>query len=431
NATFVPKWKANTAYLAGAQVLAPTGEIVSSKVSFTSGSSFSAANWNFPTTAATVIDFPAPRKLSTSSPVLSVQISNQGGDGADNSLPHNATAGTYYEFGAKTAAAYKPWFSHGGTPTLNDYFGAPAILPSIDYPDLGVFQVCTRFVTTSLWLLFRANFAGTGAWDAVAQIKINGVNLWDTPRDIGPGLTPQGKAGALHIAFRDNTPKTVEIFTNVNRILSLNWDSASTTAAWPLDAGTKRVVVAGDSWNNGTTQAGTISSYARALQTRAPWEVLHVGQGGTGYVSGGMNTGPNNFRAYGDPLRITAYTESLPDLIVMVGSQNDYGKAGIQAAATALAAAVKTASTNTKILLIGAQASYATDVSAALKATATANPSNNIIGFVDPIADGWIVPGLTGPTDTNHPSPAGAEYMAYKIEKAIRAATSAAGLLGW
>jgi len=46
NATFVPKWKASTAYLAGDKVISPYGDIVFAKVDFTSGATFNAANWN-------------------------------------------------------------------------------------------------------------------------------------------------------------------------------------------------------------------------------------------------------------------------------------------------------------------------------------------------------------------------------------------------
>jgi YD repeat-containing protein len=46
SATFVPKWKAATAYLAGDKVLSPSGDVVAAKVDFTSGASYSAANWD-------------------------------------------------------------------------------------------------------------------------------------------------------------------------------------------------------------------------------------------------------------------------------------------------------------------------------------------------------------------------------------------------
>lgn len=46
SATFVPKWKATTAYLAGDKVLNPSGDVVSAIANFTSGASYNAANWN-------------------------------------------------------------------------------------------------------------------------------------------------------------------------------------------------------------------------------------------------------------------------------------------------------------------------------------------------------------------------------------------------
>lgn len=45
-AAYVPKWKANTSYAAGEPVLNPTGDVVTAKVAFISGASYSAANWN-------------------------------------------------------------------------------------------------------------------------------------------------------------------------------------------------------------------------------------------------------------------------------------------------------------------------------------------------------------------------------------------------
>lgn len=47
-ATYVPKWKPNTAYLAGDPVVNPSGQLVTALTGFTSGSSFDAANWSTP-----------------------------------------------------------------------------------------------------------------------------------------------------------------------------------------------------------------------------------------------------------------------------------------------------------------------------------------------------------------------------------------------
>lgn len=44
-ANFVPKWKPSTAYLAGAAVLSPSGDVVTARSAFTSGGSYSATNW--------------------------------------------------------------------------------------------------------------------------------------------------------------------------------------------------------------------------------------------------------------------------------------------------------------------------------------------------------------------------------------------------
>jgi lysophospholipase L1-like esterase len=53
SATYVPKWKATAAYLAGDAVLSPAGDTVTAKVNFTSGASYDAANWNYSTAYAT------------------------------------------------------------------------------------------------------------------------------------------------------------------------------------------------------------------------------------------------------------------------------------------------------------------------------------------------------------------------------------------
>ncbi|QDG88878.1 polysaccharide deacetylase family protein [Pseudarthrobacter sp. NIBRBAC000502770] len=56
SATYVPKWKATTAYFAGDKVLSPNGDVVSSIADHTSGSSFNQANWNLSATVAAKAD---------------------------------------------------------------------------------------------------------------------------------------------------------------------------------------------------------------------------------------------------------------------------------------------------------------------------------------------------------------------------------------
>jgi len=54
-ATYVPRWKASTAYLAGDKVVSPNGDVVSSIANHTSGTTFNAANWNLSPTIGTQI----------------------------------------------------------------------------------------------------------------------------------------------------------------------------------------------------------------------------------------------------------------------------------------------------------------------------------------------------------------------------------------
>jgi len=61
-ATYVPKWKPTTAYLAGDKVLSPNGDVVSAVANFTSGASYDASNWSLSPTYAT------PKDLAKSAP---------------------------------------------------------------------------------------------------------------------------------------------------------------------------------------------------------------------------------------------------------------------------------------------------------------------------------------------------------------------------
>lgn len=56
SATYVPRWKANTAYALGDKVVSPAGDTVSAKAAFTSGASYSAANWDLPVNLSGKLD---------------------------------------------------------------------------------------------------------------------------------------------------------------------------------------------------------------------------------------------------------------------------------------------------------------------------------------------------------------------------------------
>ena len=55
-AEVVPVWKANTAYTSGQLAVSPTGDLISAKTGFTSGATFNAANWNYSTITPSGVD---------------------------------------------------------------------------------------------------------------------------------------------------------------------------------------------------------------------------------------------------------------------------------------------------------------------------------------------------------------------------------------
>lgn len=56
SATYVPRWKANTAYAAGDKVISPAGDTVTAKAAFTSGASYDSTKWDVPASLAGKLD---------------------------------------------------------------------------------------------------------------------------------------------------------------------------------------------------------------------------------------------------------------------------------------------------------------------------------------------------------------------------------------
>jgi peptidoglycan/xylan/chitin deacetylase (PgdA/CDA1 family) len=102
NATFVPKWKATTAYLVGDKVLSPGGDVVSAIANHTSGASFTAANWNFSPTYASQ-SYVTPRRIPRPQPKKTATVQPGHGwalAGADGSSNLNDT--TDFVFGSQS-----------------------------------------------------------------------------------------------------------------------------------------------------------------------------------------------------------------------------------------------------------------------------------------------------------------------------------------
>lgn len=184
------------------------------------------------------------------------------------------------------------------------------------------------------------------------------------------------------------------------------------------------IAVIGDSYTSGSPQGGTgdkrwTTVVAAGLRSHGVDAVMKVGaEGGAGYVHPGRNTN----EVFAD--KVAATVKPNDGLVVFFGSRNDSRATPGQmarASCDTLRSAEMTAPT-AKLLVIG-------------PAWVNANPPHYILQdrdilrqrvdelggqFIDPIADRWFMdqPDLIG-ADGVHPTDAGHQYMAQKIEPVI------------
>ena len=373
-----------------------------------------------PVAARTNLQFPPAPITPNPAQIASVTVSSN-----SENLTHTSTSGTKIQFGLVAEPGRYDYFGAGGSMFTYSWNGNNVIRAGTTKDDIGYGQFVSRFSTNSSWLMLRLQNSSTGTFDGSLQIRINGQPIWQKNK-IFTG-TYAGVFGGIDIQFKDNSYKTVEIFS-IGWPFSVHYETAFTLTAWkPLAQ--KKLYVLGDSYTVGTSQALPNGSYARYLQTLAPWDVSYNGQGGTGYVANG--SGDAWSCKFGDSRRLAAITAAQPDMLVILGSINDNGKTGIQAAATALYSAVLAASPATKIIVIGPQLDDSTNPATSTALAAAAAAASNVIGYVEPTAAGWDVPGVRGPTDPVHPSALGAEWYAHRVIDTVRTFTVAAGDNSW
>lgn len=186
----------------------------------------------------------------------------------------------------------------------------------------------------------------------------------------------------------------------------------------------QRVAVIGDSYTGGSPQGGNgdrrwTSVVTAQLRERGMDVVTRVGaEGGAGYVQGGRRTG----EVFAD--KIAAAVRPNDNLLVFFGSRNDSRASAAQLARATCDTLRKAeiAAPAARLLVIGPSWVNANPPHYILQVRDILRDRTDELGgqFVDPIADGWFVdrPDLIG-TDGVHPTDAGHEYMAQKIEPVI------------
>lgn len=272
------------------------------------------------------------------------------------------------------------------------------------------------------------------------QVWVDGAPVSLTPLAMDPTKTGVAYGQYARIAWASKRLRRIRIRIPRN----VGWRgirlSSAIDSISPVQRSAPKALVIGDSWVENVGGSYSVLGFAEKLQLLTGWEVYHGGQGGTGYVA----TGSSPATPFGSTARLNVVSAVLPDFLIVAGTSNDDGvSASVQAAATALFAAVAAASPNTRIIVVGPQ--NTTDAPSADRllvnsaVTAAASAASNVVLTINPIADGWItgsgttaaptatgnasnfVGGVSG-SDGNHLNEDGYDYWARRIFARLAAA---------
>lgn len=414
-ATYVPKWKANTAYLAGDAVLSPAGDTVTAIANFTSGATYNAANWNLSPTypskdlakrKLTRRDAPRPVfqpvypiKLTADAPTItSTDSTAAGASAAFNGLAQVPPADTRLTYhgcirGART-------FS--GTVTMmnvsNGHYSASDMYP-IAVPN--AFDVEFDFTGTILRLAELATTGGAISY----QMYVDGEAISATP-------TNTAAVTATSIRYHTYTWATLRkrrirfsFPANFALVAFASGDTHHSFNSVPKPRFSAFVL--GDSWVEGAGASTTLTTFPQVIKLLTGWEVYSGGQGGTGYGTKPADGSTTNSVPFGAPQRIRAIAESQPDLVIFAGTSNNDATNGtdLQTYAAQAFADAKTAAPNATIIAVGPQNTTNTPSGARLAARDAIKAAADAAGipFIDPLALNWI----TGTGTVSAPGTAG------------------------
>jgi lysophospholipase L1-like esterase len=182
------------------------------------------------------------------------------------------------------------------------------------------------------------------------------------------------------------------------------------------------IAVYGDSYSAGGRQGGKgATGWPAIVADRLDAELRLHAAGGAGYVNGSRAAD----ETFLDQVRAAPDPEA--DVVVVFGSRNDRDlpRVDIKSQATAVYAAIRSASPSAQLVVIGP--AWDDDVAPdemflARDAVASAAAAAGAL-FVDPLAGEWLLdrPELIG-GDGVHPNDAGHVYLADRIEPVVREA---------
>jgi hypothetical protein len=210
NATFVPKWKPNTAYLAGDAVLSPVGDVVTAIANFTSGASYNAANWNVSATYVPVATDQTITGSKTFNSQKGTRISTWLGIGAGVGSARNP----FYMNSIVDGSAITNTLASGGG---DDYVGMQT---NIKFD--GGFAALKTTVTGSMTAGSNVLTLSSGTFTSPVIV---GYTAYVPGAGVGGGLPVKSKITSItdttHAVLATNASTTV---TNVQVILTLAAD---------------------------------------------------------------------------------------------------------------------------------------------------------------------------------------------------------------
>lgn len=256
-------------------------------------------------------------------------------------------------------------------------------------PAVGSFSGLDFFVTGTTCEIVLINIAGAGGSNYPYWIWVNGA-----PATAAPATDNPTTSAAYYVVLTWSTSarRHVEFFAPDG--VGAYWYGVRCNFSTLIEPAPRKPVIAfvGDSyWDSSTGFFNAFQAPPFLVSRMLGCECFSHSWGGTGYVVGSTNT-------YGSTTRVASVAGGNPQLILIQGSVNDDGQAGIGAAATAAYAAYATACPGTEIIVFGPQPSNGVDTLsvnrqsniAAVQSAALAAP--NVLAFHDEVGTAASIP---------------------------------------
>lgn len=293
---------------------------------------------------------------------------------------------------------------------------------------------------TSYEVEFYVNGNDVTLWAVNVNLTDFKVLVDDTPLQPGWSFTSGTGFDLNYIRIRFATSRVRKIRFLGSGFMSFTGVLVPGTASIWKAPPRFRVAITGDSYIQGGHYVGAEGhlmggGLCNQLAILTGWEVLNLGQGGTGYIND--SEGLIGKSTYGSVSRLAALAALPPlDLFIVFGSGNDSGAATgtVVSAANSFWNAAKAALPETPIVVVGVQSGSPTGFDPALMTAlntaliAAAATSPNVAGAIDMRTDPWWTgTGFEGSpeddgnadffmsADEVHPSRAGYENLALRL----------------